>query len=494
MQRAILLLADGLRPDVAEDLLAAGQLPNLAAMLSPRGVSRALTCLPSTTNVAYLPFLTGCTPGRLNVPAIRWLDRTQYAGRWWRDRHALRSYCGYQAGLLDHDLPADVRTIWELVPESAGFFTPIARGLTPERDPASGARKFWGALAHFVVPLHRAADRAVARGLLRAVEQPWRFIFAQFPAVDGFTHSHGPGSPQVHRAMRDLDATVGRLRAALVRQGALEDTLIVLVSDHGAAPVHTHLDLAEWFRRHGVPTLSHPILWARAPRCAVTTSGNGHAMVYAQPGTPRADRWPVARLRRPDAFGAGRDLVQALAREPAVAFVAGESGRGGLELVSSDGSAEIFRTGSRVIYRPRTGDPLRIGATRVATPDEWLAYGALDPYPDAAVQLLDQFQASRTGDLVVVAAEGFDLRERFEAPEHRAGHGSAVRSHMQIPLWSSEPLPASPLRSVDVFPALLDWLGEPIPAGIDARQVWLPGTRRRQPTHRPVRPAAAMAG
>jgi len=47
--------------------------------------------------------------------------------------------------------------------------------------------------------------------------------------------------------MRDLDATVGRLRAALVRQGALEDTLIVLVSDHGAAPVHTHLDLAEWF-------------------------------------------------------------------------------------------------------------------------------------------------------------------------------------------------------------------------------------------------------
>jgi hypothetical protein len=494
MKRAILILADGLRPDVAEDLLTAGELPNCSAMLRKRGVSRAVTCLPSTTNVAYLPFLTGCAPGRLNVPAIRWLDRAQYAGRWWRDRAALRSYCGHQAGLLDRDLPADVRTIWELVPESLGLFTPLARGLTPERDPACGARKFWGALAHYVVPLHAAADHVVARHLLRAVEQPWRFIFAQFPAVDGFTHRHGPDSPQVHRTMRALDATIGQLRAALARRGELDDTLIVLVSDHGASTVHTHLDLGDWFRRHGVPTLAHPNLWTRAPRCAVTVSGNAHAMVYARPGTPRSDRWPVARLRRPDAFGSDGDLVQALAREPAVAFVAGESARGGLELVSQDGTADLARIGNRIVYRPRTGDPLQLRITRAATEDEWLAHGQLDPYPDAAVQLLDQFQAPRTGDLVVVASEGFDLRARFEAPEHRAGHGSLVRSHMQIPLWSSEPLPAAPLRSVDVFPALLEWLGETIPDGLDARPLWLPGTRRREPLRRPTRPAAIAIG
>ena len=491
MKRAILLLADGLRPDVAEDLLAAGSLPNFAAMLPPHGAARAVTCLPSTTNVAYLPFLTGCTPGRLNIPAIRWLDRERYAGRWWTDRAALRSYCGYQAALLDADLPADQPTIWELVPESMGLFTPITRGLTPRRDPLSRARKRWGAVAHFITPLHARADRVVARELVAAVEQPWRFIFAQFPAVDGLTHSHGPDSPPVHRALRALDDTVGRMRAALSRRGELHDTLIVLVSDHGASPVHTHLDLAEWFRGRGVPTLSHPNLWTRAPRCAVAASGNGHAMLYARPGVPRVERWSVARLRRGDAFGTDRDLVGALACEPAVAFLAGESEHGGLELVSQDGTAEIRRLGSRIVYRPCTGDPLRLGETRAATADEWLAHGACDPFPDAAVQLLDQFQASRAGDLVVVANEGFDLRDRYEVPKHRAGHGSGVRSHMQIPLWASQPLPTAPMRSVDVFPALLDWIGEPIPAGIDGRPVWLPGSARRSSRRRL---AVAVAG
>ena len=39
------------------------------------GRTRAITVFPSTTSVAYLPFLTGCTPGHCNIPSIRWLDR-----------------------------------------------------------------------------------------------------------------------------------------------------------------------------------------------------------------------------------------------------------------------------------------------------------------------------------------------------------------------------------------------------------------------------------
>jgi hypothetical protein len=91
------------------------------------------------------------------------------------------------------------------------------------------------------------------------------------------------------------------------------------------------------------------------------------------------------------------------------------------------------------------------------------------------VQLLDQFRASRTGDLVVVAKEGYDFRDRFEVPEHRSGHGSLTRAHMQIPVWTSVPGPAVPVRSVDLFPAMLEWLGEPVPAGIDGQPVWTPG-------------------
>jgi hypothetical protein len=49
---------------------------------------------------------------------------------------------------------------------------------------------------------------------------------------------------------------------------------------------------------------------------------------------------------------------------------------------------------------------------------------------------------------------------------------------MQTPVWSSAPLPAEPIRTVDLFPAMLSWLGEAIPPGLDGEPIWLPGERR----------------
>ena len=79
---------------------------------------------------------------------------------------------------------------------------------------------------------------------------------------------------------------------------------------------------------------------------------------------------------------------------------------------------------------------------------------------------------------MVSAREGYDFRDRYEIPEHKSGHGSLIRAHMQTPLWSNHPLPRVPMRTADVFPALLDWLDVPVPSGIDGRPVWQPGTRR----------------
>jgi Type I phosphodiesterase / nucleotide pyrophosphatase len=475
MKRVILLLVDGLCPEVAEAALARNELPALAAMVRDGGATRGVTVFPSTTSVAYLPFLTGCTPGRCNVPSIRWLDRAAYTGRWWRDRETVRSYCGYQAGRLDDDIARDVRTIFELVPESLGIFTPVARGLTPDRDPARVERQFWGALAHYAL-WHQPSDDAVTRHLLRGVAAGWRFIFAQFPAVDGYTHQSTPDGPKVLRALRRVDRTVGQLRTALADRNELDDTLIVLVSDHGAAPVHTHLDLAEWFRAQGVPTLSHPVLWERNPAVAVMVAGNGSAMVYARPGVPRHHRWTLSRLREPGALGPSHDLLAALTAERGVAFVAAEEGPGVVRVsAGSHAEAEIRREDDLVHYVPEGGDPLELGGPLLLSDGDWLERTWDARFPDACVQLLDQFRATRTGDLLVVAEEGYDFRDRFEVPEHKCGHGSLIRSHMQIPIWTSVPGPMGPVRSVDLFPAMLEWLGEPVPAGIDGQRLWTPG-------------------
>jgi len=473
MTRCFLLLVDGLGLDLADAELAAGTLPNLAALVARGGRACAITAFPSTTSVAYLPFLTGCMPGRCDIPSIRWLDRARYRGRWWRDRAALRSYCGYQASLLDADLAPDVRTIFELVPESVGLFTPVARGLTADRDPTRLTRKLWGGLAHFA-GWHEPSDDSVARHLLAAADGGARFVFAQFPAVDGYSHQDGPTAPSVRRALRKVDDVVGRLVARLAARGEADRSLILLVSDHGAAVVHTHLDLADWFRDRGIPTLAHPVVWTRAPRAAVMVAGNGSAMVYARPCEPRARRWPLERLRRREAFGSTEDLLVALVREPAVALVAAEEEDGAVRVASSEGEAEVRRLGPGIAYRPRTGDPLAVGGQWMATEREWLEATWEAEYPDAAYQLLDQFRSPRTGDLVVVSRPGYDFRQRWEIPEHRAGHGSLTRAHMQTPVWSSEPIPGETFRTVDLFPAILSWLGVEPPRALDGAAPWQP--------------------
>jgi hypothetical protein len=151
---------------------------------------------------------------------------------------------------------------------------------------------------------------------------------------------------------------------------------------------------------------------------------------------------------------------------------------------SAEGAARLRLTGNgdtitAMAYEPLTGDPLECGGARRGSARDWLEASWDAEYPDGVYHLLDQFRAGRTGDLLVSAREGFDFRRRYEVPEHLAGHGSLVRSHMQTPVWSSEPLPAEPIRTVDLFPAMLDWLGVAAPAGIDGEAIWRPGGRER---------------
>jgi hypothetical protein len=147
--------------------------------------------------------------------------------------------------------------------------------------------------------------------------------------------------------------------------------------------------------------------------------------------------------------------------------------------VSEDGTGRVWQSGKELIYQPESGDPLQAGGTRRGTPREWLQATWDSPYPDAAFQLLDQFRSRRTGDLLVIGQEGYDFRARYELPEHRWGHGSLIRAHMQTPVWSSRPLPATPLRTADLFPGMLSWLGVPVPEGIDGAELWLPNSETR---------------
>src|SRR5207247_9077545 len=98
-RKVCLVLVDGARADVVQDLLERGDLPNLARhVVEPGGLTVGTSVFPSTTGVAYLPFLYGVYPGPANIPRRRWLDRVGAAASWPARWRAPRSSRGGTAG------------------------------------------------------------------------------------------------------------------------------------------------------------------------------------------------------------------------------------------------------------------------------------------------------------------------------------------------------------------------------------------------------------
>ncbi len=79
-----------------------------------------------------------------------------------------------------------------------------------------------------------------------------RLITVWFHGADGIAHKAGPETPSVRESLRDQDAVLGQLVAGLDASGAFAHTTLLIVSDHGMAPVRRRVDLAAALRKAGV--------------------------------------------------------------------------------------------------------------------------------------------------------------------------------------------------------------------------------------------------
>ncbi|MBD9478252.1 ectonucleotide pyrophosphatase/phosphodiesterase [Pseudoxanthomonas sp. PXM02] len=84
-----------------------------------------------------------------------------------------------------------------------------------------------------------SADRAdqVAAWMTEPATTRPRLAALYFERVDNVGHDQGPEAPETHAAIREVDAAVGRLVQALDAHGLRASTDVVVVSDHGMAPV-----------------------------------------------------------------------------------------------------------------------------------------------------------------------------------------------------------------------------------------------------------------
>ena len=453
----LFFLADGARPDVLEDLLQRGDLPNIASYLvEPGSYRRATTAFPSTTGPAYLPFLTGRFPGPCGVPGIRWFDRARYRkwGMW--GKGGCRSYVGGGSYLMNTDLNPAAQTLFEVFDRPACIFSSFNRGVGFLGNRTKILHSMLWLCAHLTDRWDRV-DEAALRLVRSALRRRPDFMYAVFPGVDEYAHLTGPFSKTTLGAYRTLDRAIGEVCGLLRREGRLSETLLVLSSDHGLSDTHTHFDPGDFLNERGYRTLYYPLVARNRATAAYMVSGNAMAHVYlAGP-----DGWGERLCY--DTIRSGReDLVGTFLEQEEIDLVIGQRANGEVCVASRRGEAFLREDeAGRIHYRTAGGDPLGYGPMPACfSREEGLDLTFDSPHPDAPVQVLQIFNSGRTGDLVLSARRGYDLRSNdYEHPEHHASHGSLDREHMLVPLAINARVNRDRLRTVDLFPTILRLTG-----------------------------------
>jgi hypothetical protein len=349
-------------------------------------------------------------------------------------------------------------SMFDLVPDSIAICTPLTRGLGPGKNRIPVRRAILGAAAHYT-GTYGALDRVVADAWLQTADEPWRFLFVVFPGVDGVSHLKDPFHPAVLEGYRLVDRALGAFVARVQRTGG-ELPAFFVVSDHGMTEMREHVDTATVLERDGVRTLRHPMhVWRRDARAATMVSGNASVQVYFDPRSGRAR--PATESEIP------YTVLDRLLASPAVRLAAYRADAdGGIIVRTRDARARLTETLGLIRYQPEQGDPLGLGGYTELEDREMLARTRGTDVPDAPRQLLQLFGAARSGDLVLAAAPGADFRGPWEIPEHKAGHGSLIAQHMEVPIAASVALPDAPIRTVDLMPTILERLGIAVPEGI----------------------------
>lgn len=203
MRRVVVVLADGLRPDA----ITPTQMPSLDALAGAYTlVLHATTIRPSRTVAALASLATGVSPASHSLiePGLAFLGRLATLRPLAREL----SRAGLPTQVVTSDIPPMARpVVWALA---------AAAGVGQVRGAGTRARE------------------VAATALAAAAAQPEGLIFVYLNDCDQAGHARGWMSPAYVEAAGEVDAAIGAL-------GALtDDSLLIVLSDHGGGGVSAH--------------------------------------------------------------------------------------------------------------------------------------------------------------------------------------------------------------------------------------------------------------
>ncbi len=464
MKKVIFLLLDGARYDCLNKYLSLGYLPNLNKIIQNQGSNlSAISVFPSTTGPAYVPFLMGLYPGNANLPGIRWFDKIKFAQNK-SNFEAHRSYVGVGSVFFNTDLKKSKSTIFEIIDESRSIFNEITRGIGSGCDITGMSKIYYKAKSHFTGS--NTIDSVAMNKLFSLIDSKAEFIFCCLHGVDSNSHIYGFDHDVVIQSYKNFDLDLGIILSELERLNQLEDTLLIVTSDHGHSNTATHIDLVELLESQNLKVVSYPFIFNKYYQdvdAAVMVSGNSMAHIYLRNGPDWRQRY---------AFKKTDELFCNLLATDGIDLLMALNQRNQIVIKSNRGVALLEEKENLIQYQPLNDDPF--GYPRMnefLSCEEILSQTYDTQYPDALTQIVQLFKSNRCGDIIISADLGFDLRRQYEYPEHKSSHGSLHKDHMRVPLVVNKKVADKHIRTVDLFPTILDYLNKEIPNEVDGKKL-----------------------
>jgi Type I phosphodiesterase / nucleotide pyrophosphatase len=432
-QKLVLIVVDGMTPAAFERAVESGRAPALAVLAERGDYRQATSVFPSLTPVCLTSIATGAGPGVHHIPSLVWWSRQERRIVEYGSSFAALRAAGLSQSLLDpifnmnaRHLSPDAVTIYEAL-EDAGL-TAAAVNITCYRG--------------------RHRHQATLPGVSRAAYGPRRFFFY------GLFESDRTGAPFVARSRRggSVDAyAAGAGRWLVTRDGF--DFLAFYLSgfdfaSHGGGPDSEAAGLALEQADAAIGTLFEA---AGGPDefleryAVVLLSDHGQTSVEH-----------AAHLEAPFADLEGQVVVAASNRAGQVYLLPG----------ARVDAAELAR---RLDGFPAVDVTLRLeGGEGVARRDGADAPVEKLEHPDAAARARSALANPNAGELLVSAAEGWELTDL--GGRHHAGggsHGSLVAGDSFAPVVTVG-LQAELRRITDVAPAVLAHFGVEVPQSMEA--------------------------
>lgn len=221
-----LFIVDALEPALLKEMMNEGRLPNIKKYIYDNGlwVDHSLSVFPSVSAPAISTIITGNFPGTHEMVGFQWFNRRT---------GAFKSYIGTDILDFDADLRENSQTIFDFFDKSdTASFAVIA-------GPELGVNK--SLVSSSLNPFHRwepmlhisYVDLLGSLGIGAGIPHfmalyEWRFEYDAYQL--------GTDDPDARRIIEEFDEQLGNIAGQLASKGILDKTYFVLCSDHGFPP------------------------------------------------------------------------------------------------------------------------------------------------------------------------------------------------------------------------------------------------------------------